>query len=130
MGLLVRRQVIARGAMVRTGQGRTRWETWPVVVPPVYAKQALRSAVQVAWTDARAALEAADRVVFFGYSLPGVDIEAEKLMERALAKSATPWIDVVNPASASAARFADVGKTLPVRWYSRLDDFLTAGGLA
>lgn len=125
--LLTRRQVIARGAMLRTGTGRTRWETWPVVVPPVYAKQALRSAVQEAWSDARSALLDADRIVFFGYSLPGVDIEAEKLIERSLAKSPAPWVDVVNPAPAAAARFAEVAKTVPVRWYPSLDDYLAAG---
>lgn len=127
--LSVRRQITARGAYVRAGSGRTRWEMWPVVVPPVYAKQALRSAVQVAWDDAREALRRADRVVVYGYSLPGVDIEAEKLVERALAKNAAPWMDVINPAPASAARFAEIGKTLPVRWYPSLDDFLAAGGI-
>jgi hypothetical protein len=127
ISLLKRRQITSRGAMVRTGSGRTRWETWPVVVPPVYAKQALRSAVQATWSDARAALVRAERVVFFGYSLPDVDIEAEMLIERALAKSPKEWIDVVNPASASAARFASVSKTVPVRWYPGLDEFFAAG---
>ena len=128
ISLLTRRHITTRTSMVRVGSGRTRWETWPVVVPPVYAKQALRSAVQTTWTDAREALIKADRVVFFGYSLPGIDIEAEKLIERALAKSPARWIDVVNPASDAAARFAAVSKTVPVRWYPRVKDFFSAGG--
>ena len=130
ISLLTRRQIRTRMVIMRSGTGRKRWETWPVVVPPVYAKQALRSAVQATWVDARDALTAAERVVFFGYSLPGIDIEAEKLVERALHKSPTPWIDVVNPAPESAARFADVSKTVPVRWYPTLDDFFEAGGLS
>jgi hypothetical protein len=130
VSLLTRRYVTGRSAIVRTGSGRTRWETWPVVVPPVYAKQALRSAVQTTWAEARDALVSAERVVFFGYSLPGVDIEAEKLVERALAKSPIEWVDVVNPAPATAARFAEISKTVPVRWYPGLDEFFGAGALA
>jgi hypothetical protein len=128
--LLTRRQIRERQTVVRSGTGRKRWDTWPVVVPPVYAKQALRSAVQATWDDARAALVAAERVVFFGYSLPGIDIEAEKLIERALTKSPAPWIDVVNPAPAAAARFAEVSRTVPVRWYPGLRDFFDAGAFS
>lgn len=128
--LLTRRHILSgRQLIVREGRGRTSWRAWPVVVPPVYAKQALRSAVQLAWTDARAALRTAERVVCYGYSLSAVDIEAEKLLERALAHSPAPWVDVVNPAPASAARFAGVAKGLPVRWYPSLTSFLAAGGL-
>jgi hypothetical protein len=132
ISLMTRRGVSLRGGWVRSGsgRGRSRWDTWPVVVPPIYAKQALRSAVVTTWSDARAALLAADRIVFFGYSLPGIDIEAEKLIERALAKSPTEWVDVVNPAAASAARFAEVSKTVPVRWYPSLDDFFQGGAFA
>jgi hypothetical protein len=127
--LVPRRQVHGRLTYVREGTGRSSWDTWPVIVPPVYAKQALRSAVQVAWDDARTSLISSDRIVFFGYSLPDIDIEAQKLFERTLAKSPAHWVDVVNPSSASAARFAQVSKTKPVRWYPTLDDFFTAGSL-
>jgi hypothetical protein len=127
--LLVRRQISGRDTIVRTGRGRSRWDTWPIVVPPVYAKQALRSAVEAAWTDARNALEAADRVTFFGYSLPGIDIEAEKLFERALFRNTeAEWVDVINPAPVSAGRFAEVSRPKPVRWYSSLKRFLDADG--
>src|SRR5439155_13902732 len=124
------RQIPGRATIVRAGRGRTSWNTWPVVVPPVYAKQALRSAVLRAWDDARADLLQADRVVFFGYSLPAIDIEAEKLFERTLGNSPARWIDVVNPAYESPARFAEVSKTTPVRWYPTLGEFLSAGGLS
>jgi hypothetical protein len=105
---------------------------WPIVVPPVYAKQALRSsAIQQIWSDARGALESADRIVVFGYSLPTLDVEAEKVFERSLsANSDAPWVDVINPAASSAARFAGVSAGRPVRWYPSLDLFFGAGALA
>jgi hypothetical protein len=113
------------------GRGRNLWYLWPVVVPPVYAKQALRNAVESAWHDARLALEEADRVVFFGYSLPLIDVEAEKLVERSLARnSRVKWLDVVDPGPASAARYAGLAPGLPVRWYSGLEAFFAADDLA
>jgi hypothetical protein len=117
----------ARNIYVRTapGRGRNRWPLWPVVVPPVYAKQALRSAVQEAWDEARTRLENADRVVFFGYSLPEIDVEAEKLFERALARNVhVPWLDVVDPSPDAARRYAGLATSRPVRWYPTLGTFL------
>jgi hypothetical protein len=98
---------------------------WPIVVPPVYAKQALRpNAVKQVWGDAGHAIQEADRILFFGYSLPELDVEAEKLFERALLRNANvQWLDVVNPAPASAARFASVAPAKPVRWYPSLPKF-------
>jgi len=112
-----------------TGRGRTRWMLWPVVVPPVYAKQALRGAIQKVWTDARSSLEQAERLVIFGYSLPAIDIEAEKMFERALARNTRlRWIDVINPAPAAAARWAGVGGRKALRWFPSVDAFIDAGG--
>jgi hypothetical protein len=126
--LVSKRQILGREAFVRRqGQGgRTRWVLWPIVVPPVYAKQALRStAIQQIWADAREAMQSADRIVVFGYSLPSLDVEAEKVFERSLSANAnTQWVDVVNPAALSAGRFASVSAARPVRWYPSLDHFL------
>jgi hypothetical protein len=69
------------------GPGRRQWRMWPVIIPPVYSKQTLRQVIRVAWDEARDALEDADRVIFFGYSLPLIDIDAEKLFERSLARN-------------------------------------------
>jgi hypothetical protein len=116
-----------RSVYLRTapGRGRTQWPLWPVVVPPVYAKQALRAAVQEAWDDARARLVGADRIVFFGYSLPEIDVEAEKLFDRALVhNSAVPWLDVVDPSPEAAKRYASLATSRPVRWYPTLPSFL------
>jgi hypothetical protein len=133
MNLLVRRQVQADSRVTRTapaGRGRSVWRTWPVVVPPVYAKEALRSVVHTAWDDAREALQSAERVVFFGYSLPLIDIEAEKLFQRALAaNTSAEWVDIVNPDPSSAGRYSGVTRR-PIRWYPSLDDFFNAGACA
>jgi hypothetical protein len=133
--LLVKRQITTgRDVFVRSdgGRGRSRWNLWPVVVPPVYAKGAFRAgAMQDVWTDASRALERADRVVFYGYSLPGIDIEAEKLFERSMTKNgAAPRVDVVNPAPASAARFAGVAGGRPLRWYPTAGSFLNTDALS
>lgn len=126
--LIRKRKIIGREAIVRTGRGRTRWQTWPIVVPPVYAKHALRSTIQDVWNEARGALESADRIAFFGYSLPAIDVEAEKLVERALAANTTiRWLDVIDPAAAAAQRYAGLGPAIPVRWYSRAEAFRAAG---
>jgi hypothetical protein len=127
LNLLVKRQVLGREVYARRkgGRGRSRWRLWPIVVPPVYAKTALRGAMAKAWADARTAVEQADRLVIFGYSLPGIDIEAEKLFERGIAQNkALPFIDVINPGHSAAARFAEVGRSKPMHWYPSVDAML------
>jgi predicted dehydrogenase len=70
-------------------------------------------------------------VIVFGYSLPSVDIEAEKVFERAVARNGDlGWIDVVNPAPEAAARFASVAGRTPVRWYPSLEALLAGDDLA
>lgn len=114
----------------RGARGRREWDLWPVIIPPIYAKRALRRRVQQAWDDAQNALREAERVVFFGYSLPLIDIDAEKLFERALAENANlKWADVINPAPESAQRYAGLAPAVPIRWYPTLSSFMDAGGL-
>jgi hypothetical protein len=128
--LLIRREISERQHYARKGAGRKRWDLWPIVVPPVYAKHELRTQIlDGVWADAKSALRAADQVLFYGYSLPELDVEAEKLFERALLQNANAdWINVVNPASSSAGRFARVSPKRPVRWYPSLDHFFDSGG--
>jgi hypothetical protein len=129
--LVIKRRILGRETIVRTGRGRTRWQTWPIVVPPVYAKHALRSTLQDVWNEARHALEEADRIAFFGYSLPAIDVEAEKLVERALATNSTVrWLDIIDPAPTSAQRYAGLAPAVPIRWYPRLEAFRDAGAFA
>jgi hypothetical protein len=85
--------------------------------------------LQQTWADASSAIGSADRMIFFGYSLPELDVEAEKLVERALLQnSSLKWLDVINPAANSAGRFASVSKSIPVRWYPDLSKFLGSDG--
>ena len=123
-------QLVAnRGA---SGRGRSTWYTWPVIIPPIYSKQALISAfVPEVWKDARADLSASDRVVFCGYSLPLADIDAEKLFQRHIAANdAIGWVDVIDPAPAVAARYASLIPSKPLRWYPTVDKFLAEGPFA
>ncbi|MGB7686784.1 MAG: hypothetical protein WBL45_13505 [Solirubrobacterales bacterium] len=110
--LVTRRQIANRSTFHRAsgGKGRTEWAMWPIIVPPVYAKQALRpAALKQVWNDARQAIQEADRMLFFGYSLPSLDVEAEKLFERGLLRNdKINRLDVVNPSPAAAGRFAEV----------------------
>jgi hypothetical protein len=100
----------------------------PVVVPPIYAKQPfLETPMKAVWQEAAADLSRADRVVFYGYSLPQTDIEAEKLFQRMLARNdRLTWIDLVNPDPAAAERFARVFPEVPVRRYGSLSTFLAS----
>lgn len=111
----------------RSGPGRSEWYTWPVVVPPIHAKDALiRSLLPESWEDAMMALKAADRVVFFGYSAPDLDLSAERLFRRSIkGNGGLRWIDVVNPAPESAQRYAEIGSPVPLRWYTSVADLLT-----
>ena len=126
--LLLQRRITDRTLLVRAGSGRTQWQTWPLVVPPVYAKQALRQRLNDVWQDARTALESADRVVIFGYSLPMIDVEAEKMIERALASNGSlRWLEVIDPAPETASRYASLAtSSFPIRWYPSLPAYLDA----
>ncbi|MGB7589569.1 MAG: hypothetical protein WBM00_12785 [Solirubrobacterales bacterium] len=130
--LVTRRQIGQRSTFIRSGGsgGRTEWTMWPIIVPPVYAKQALRpKSVKMVWEDAGKAIRGADRILFFGYSLPELDVEAEKLFERGLLRNDdVRWLDVVNPSPATAARFASVAPTKSVRWYPSLTRFIEDSG--
>jgi hypothetical protein len=106
-------------------RGRSKWYTWPVIIPPVYSKQALMTPIQSSWDDARAAIRECDRLTFFGYSLPDFDIEAEKLFQRGMARNrAAEWVDVINPDPGSAHRYARLLPKFPLRWYPDTQTFL------
>jgi hypothetical protein len=80
--------------------------------------------IRKTWADAAEALDQTDRLVVFGYSLPTIDLETEKLLERALRKAAKlEWLDVINPDPNSAARFASIAGARPVHWYASPDHF-------
>jgi hypothetical protein len=100
-------------------RGRTSWYMWPVIVPPVYNKQALiqRFLPQV-WEDAQNALRVCDRLILFGYSLPSTDIEAEKLFQRSIYRNEElKAVEVINPDPNAAARYARMIPKKPLRWF-------------
>lgn len=56
----------------------------PVLVPPIYEKGAhFREFLLPLWNSAREALQAADRLVVFGYSFPETDFSARTLLRTA-----------------------------------------------
>jgi hypothetical protein len=129
--VLVSRRRSVPGALSLKGAGRrSRWYTWPVIVPPVYMKQPLiRAFMPSVWDDARTALQTADRILFFGYSLPATDIEAEKLFERSIATNAiAPWIGLIDPSSETVKRFAAILPTTPLKRFPTADSFLEGSG--
>ncbi len=101
------------------GRGRSTWYMWPVIIPPVYNKQVLiQRFIPQVWEDAEAVLSTCDRLIFFGYSLPPADIEAEKLFQRSIySNDALKAVDVVNPDPNAAARYARLVPNKPLRWY-------------
>ena len=111
---------------LRAGRGRTRWNLWPLVVPPIYAKSSISSDfLQKARDDAKAAVLSADRLVFFGYSLPMLDIEAEKLFERGIqGNPRLTDIDVINPRPDSASRFAGIAPERRLHWHPDVAQFM------
>lgn len=65
--------------------------------------------------------------MFFGYSMPSLDVEGEKLFERSIQTNANLTdVDVINPQADSAARFAGIAPKLRLRWHPSLKHFLDA----
>jgi hypothetical protein len=109
-----------------TGPGRQSWYVWPVIVPPVYAKQSLiESYMPSVWMDANDALTSSDRVVFFGYSMPLADVEAEKMFQRTIrGNSNLPWVGIINPSAEAMMRYATLFPKTPLRRFHNVDSFL------
>jgi hypothetical protein len=104
----------------------------PLVVPPIYSKLSfVESFMRPVWKDALAATQACDRIVFFGYSLPSADIEAEKLFQRGLAANTVlRWVDLINPDPAAAGRYAAVLPKVQLRRHVSVDAFYRGAGSA
>jgi hypothetical protein len=129
--VMVSRQRSIPGALrVRMGgtKGRQMWYTWPVIVPPIYGKHSLiRAFMPSVWDDARVALESSDRVLFCGYSMPPADIEAEKLLQRSVAKNPSlPWVGIIDPGTATVARFVDAMPGVALRRFPSVKSFFDA----
>jgi hypothetical protein len=58
-------------------RGRGKWYMWPLIVPPVYEKHSyITGDLKRIWDAAGDALEAATRIIFWGYSFPRADLHA------------------------------------------------------
>jgi hypothetical protein len=98
------------------------------VIPPVYAKDAhIKSFLATPWEEARAGLTEADAILFYGYSLPQLDINAERMFERALARNGKATVTLVNPSAEAAARFAGIIRDQPLLRFRSAEEFLHRG---
>jgi len=118
--------------MSAAGKGRQSWYVWPVIVPPVYAKQPLIDAFMPSvWASARDALLNSDRVVFFGYSLPQGDVDAEKMIQRAVdSNAALRWVGIIDPSPTVVQRYVELLPNSPLRRFPSAQTFLDAGGFS
>lgn len=118
--------------MGAAGKGRRRWYVWPVIVPPVYAKQPLIDAFMPSvWASARDALQQSDRVVFFGYSLPQGDVDAEKMIQRAINSNTTlQWVGIMDPSPATVQRYVELLPKTPIRRFPSAETFLDLNGFS
>jgi hypothetical protein len=98
----------------------------PVVIPPVYAKQPfIRNFIGPVWDETRRAIENAESVVFFGYSMPTLDVEAEMELKRSIRSNKhIRHLNVINPDPMAAGRYAGVFSSRAIRWYPSTDLFL------
>lgn len=112
-------------ASMRAHKGET---AWPMLVPPIHSKETLiRSRFKKVWDDARIAVASCTRLVFFGYSLPQLDLAALRLFQSSLADAINlDHVDVINPDPAMASRYAAVLRDRPIRWYPSIQMFLHA----
>jgi len=107
--------------------GTKPWEIWPLVVPPIYDKPRIvaMGMFQRLWTRARESIESADRVVFFGYSMPDADISAKQLFRRAVARNhSLRSIDCINPDAAMVVKLRKLFDLPIIHYYTDVYAYL------
>jgi hypothetical protein len=79
--------------------GRTKWYTWPVIVPPVFEKGPfITERLSPIWNNAFEEIGAADQIIVFGYSFPQADQQGRSFFKRAIASNlGLKRIIVINP---------------------------------
>jgi uncharacterized protein YfaP (DUF2135 family) len=76
------------------------------------------------WSEAGARLRGADRLIIVGYSMPFTDVHTEKMLSRCFAANAKlSSVEVINPDSAAADRFANITDADRLLWYRDIADF-------
>ena len=99
---------------------RTKWYTWPVVVPPIFDKhQWLSGFLKPIWERAETALRDSTLVIFWGYSFPPADYLAVDLFRKTLRMDdqAKRRIVVINPDPGIVSRVWDITAGNPVELY-------------
>jgi len=97
-----------RGAGDRTQEIEMHLDGEPFIVPPVLVKAALveQPILKLTWSLAYETLQAAEEVVFVGYSLPRTDIASSFLFREALSLLPIDRLRVVNLASTDEEKTA------------------------
>jgi SIR2-like domain len=114
---------------VRTGTaGRGTWYAFPLIVPPIYEKHAfIRMHLQAIWDHAQAALEEAERVIFWGYSFPAADTHARHFFEGlADANPALRNPIIVNPDPNAGAAMWSLLRAESVTQYGDVTSYLAS----
>lgn len=117
-------------SMSQSGSGRTSWSLWPVVLPPVYDKQALTGSdiVNHQWTRARQALSTAARLVLWGYSIPEADVLSAQMLRRCFATNDRLMeIHCINPDPGIVLRVKQITGAKVIHQYDDIERYLTLG---
>lgn len=103
---------------------RSKWYTWPVVVPPIFDKhQWLSGLLKPVWDTAEVVLDNSSLVVFWGYSFPQADYLAADLFRKTLRTdgSSQRRILAINPDPSVVARLWDITAGNPIELYGDVD---------
>lgn len=103
-------QRIVTGSRHRSRRGYRMVPSIPLIVPPIFEKVArYQKTVGPVWGEAAKELEAAEELLFFGYSFPETDIAARNLLKRAIHKNQRiRRVRIIDPDSGVAARITDL----------------------
>lgn len=111
----------------RPRPGGRSWYMWPLVVPPIYEKQRITgmALLQEVWDLAYDAIVKADRLVFFGYSIPEADVLARQMLRTAVRQNvALKCVECVNPDAAITPKLKDVLDASAIRLYRDVETYL------
>lgn len=91
-------------------KGRSRWYTWPIIVPPIFEKGSfLGKLLAPTWNSAFSAISGADHIVVYGYSFPQADQQSQIFFKRAVSSTINgQLVSVINPDFSAAARTYEV----------------------
>lgn len=106
--------------------GRRRWNTFPVIMPPVGNKATfIHEQFRGLWSLARHALTNTERVIFYGYSCPSADVESSNMIRQSLGRNQKLCgVDIVDPSSDTFGRYAHLIDFPKLAFYRNVDAYL------